>query len=250
MARKKFADQQLKQIIEAAIFVHGEPLSLDKLQTTVLDEFELSTRKIKQLLESIRLDYAAKGIHLVEVASGYRFQSDDSLSPWISRLWQEQAPRYSRALLETLSLIAYRQPITRGEIEDIRGVSVSSHIIKTLQEREWVKVVGHKEVPGRPSLYATTKAFLDYFSLNSLSELPSMALIEQQVKQDPQGPLFDFKDESDNGSGDNSDQDSDENLDDSPDENNDADVQFDELKAQQSLLEDDGDLQEIEVKDE
>ena len=221
MAKKKIANEQLKQIIEAAIFVHGEPLSLEKLQETVLSDFELGNRKVKKLLESIRLDYAAKGIHLVEVASGYRFQSDDSLSPWVSRLWQEHAPRYSRALLETLSLIAYRQPITRGEIEDVRGVSVSSHIIKTLQEREWIKVVGHKEVPGRPALYATTKAFLDYFSLTSLSELPSMALIEQQVKSDPQTPLFDAEEEL------------------QP-----------ELNIDSELNEDEGDTQEIEVEDE
>ena len=221
MAKKKIANEQLKQIIEAAIFVHGEPLSLEKLQETVLSDFELGNRKVKKLLESIRLDYAAKGIHLVEVASGYRFQSDDSLSPWVSRLWQEHAPRYSRALLETLSLIAYRQPITRGEIEDVRGVSVSSHIIKTLQERERIKVVGHKEVPGRPALYATTKAFLDYFSLTSLSELPSMALIEQQVKSDPQTPLFDAEEEL------------------QP-----------ELNIDSELNEDEGDTQEIEVEDE
>ena len=119
------------------------------------------------------MDYRPRGIQLVEVASGYRFQSLDSLSPWLSRLWQETSPRYSRAMLETLALIAYRQPITRGEIEQVRGVAVSSNIIKTLTEREWIKVVGHKEVPGRPALYATTKQFLDYFSLKSLSDLPN-----------------------------------------------------------------------------
>ncbi|MCY7295156.1 SMC-Scp complex subunit ScpB [Alteromonas sp. a30] len=182
MAKKKASDTQLKQIIEAAIFVSDTPLSLEKLQTVILQEFNLGSRKLKSLLNSLTLDYAAKGIHLVEVASGYRFQSDDSLSPWVSRLWQEQVPKYSRALLETLSLVAYRQPITRGEIEDVRGVSVSSHIMKTLVERDWVKVVGHKEVPGRPALYATTKGFLDYFSLNSLDELPSMGLFEQQAQ--------------------------------------------------------------------
>ena len=177
----KIKNEQLKQIIEAAIFVHEQPLSIEKLQATVLNEFDLSKRKVKQLLKGIEGDYAAKGIRLVEVASGYRFQSDASLNPWVSRLWQESAPKYSRALMETLSLIAYRQPITRGEIEDVRGVSVSSHIIKTLQERDWVKVVGHKEVPGRPALLATTKTFLDYFSLTSLADLPSIELIEQSV---------------------------------------------------------------------
>jgi len=185
MAKKRIANDQLKQIIEAAIFVHETPLTLEKLQATVLSEFGVSNRKVKTILEELRLDYAAKGIHLVEVASGYRFQSDDSLSPWLSRLWQEQVPRYSRATLETLSLIAYRQPITRGEIEEVRGVSVSSQIMKTLLERDWIKVVGHKEVPGRPALYATTKTFLDYFSLSGLSDLPSMELFEHQTRQDP-----------------------------------------------------------------
>lgn len=195
MAKGKFKNEQLKQIIEAAIFVNESPLSLDKLQSTVLEDFALTNKKVKQLLESIRLDYAARGIRLIEVASGYRFQSDDSLSPWVSKLWREQAPKYSRALMETLSLIAYRQPITRGEIEDVRGVSVSSHIMKSLLERDWVKVVGHKEVPGRPALYATTKEFLDYFSLNSLSELPSMELFEHQTRQDPQRLLLEPIDE-------------------------------------------------------
>lgn len=185
MAKKRIANDQLKQIIEAAIFVHETPLTLEKLQATVLSDFGVSNRKVKTILEELRLDYAAKGIHLVEVASGYRFQSDDSLSPWLSRLWQEQVPRYSRATLETLSLIAYRQPITRGEIEEVRGVSVSSQIMKTLLERDWIKVVGHKEVPGRPALYATTKTFLDYFSLSGLSDLPSMELFEHQTRQDP-----------------------------------------------------------------
>lgn len=183
MARKsKVSDEQLKQIIEAAIFVSDTPLLLEKLQTTVLEGLNVGPRKLKALMASVQGDYAARGIHLVEVASGFRFQSDESLNPWISKLWQESAPKYSRALLETLSLVAYRQPITRGEIEDVRGVSVNSHIMKTLVERDWIKVVGHKEVPGRPALYATTKGFLDYFSLKSLDELPSMGLFEQQAQ--------------------------------------------------------------------
>ena len=165
------------------------PVSAEKLQETVLCDFELSKKYLTQLLNEIEKDYANNGIHLVKVASGYRFQSDASLNPWVGRLWQEQVPRYSRALLETLSLIAYRQPITRGEIEQVRGVSVSSNIIKTLMEREWIKAVGHKEVPGRPSLYATTNEFLDYFGLKKLSELPSIALFEEQQKSENQ-PLF------------------------------------------------------------
>lgn len=169
----KISRSQLKQLVEAAIFVADSPLSAEQMQLTVLENLSVSRNMLNEVLKELQLDYQARGIQLQEVASGYRFQSVDSLSPWLSKLWQEQAPRYSRASLETLALIAYRQPITRGEIEDIRGVSVSSQIMKTLSERGWIKVVGHKEVPGRPSLYATTKSFLDYFSLKSLSELPS-----------------------------------------------------------------------------
>ena len=164
---------QLKQLVEAAIFVADQPLSQEQIQLTVLDGLAVSKTMLKDTLAELKLEYQARGIQLVEVATGFRFQSMDSLSPWLSKLWQEQAPRYSRAMLEILSLIAYRQPITRGEIEDVRGVSVSSQIMKTLSERGWIKIIGHKEVPGRPSLYATTKTFLDYFSLKSLSELPS-----------------------------------------------------------------------------
>ena len=170
----KISDAQLKQLVEAAIFVADEPLSKDHMQATVLEGLNVSKKRLDDVLHNIKLDYQPRGIQLVEVASGFRFQSMDSLSPWLSKLWQEHAPRYSRAMLETLALIAYRQPITRGEIEDVRGVSVSSHIIKTLTERNWIKVIGHKEVPGRPALYATTKGFLDYFSLKSLAELPAM----------------------------------------------------------------------------
>lgn len=170
---KKINSEQLKQLIEATIFVSEQPVSVDKLKNTVLADFTVSDKAIQSALSALQLDYRPRGIELVEVASGYRFQSLDSLSPWLSRLWQETSPRYSRAMLETLALIAYRQPITRGEIEQVRGVAVSSNIIKTLTEREWIKVVGHKEVPGRPALYATTKQFLDYFSLKSLRDLPN-----------------------------------------------------------------------------
>jgi segregation and condensation protein B len=169
----KISKIQLKQLVEAAIFVADSPITTEQLQTSVLDGLNVSKNVLNEVLKELTLDYQARGIQLIEVASGFRFQSVDSLSPWLSKLWQEQAPRYSRAMLEILSLIAYRQPITRGEIEDVRGVSVSSSIIKSLSERGWIKVVGHKEVPGRPSLYATSKGFLDYFSLKSLSELPS-----------------------------------------------------------------------------
>ncbi|MCV2883866.1 SMC-Scp complex subunit ScpB [Aestuariibacter sp. AA17] len=182
MARIK--RDQLKQLVEAAIFVAQAPVSRANLFDTVLDGLTVSEKQLDAVLSELQQDYSERGVVLVEVASGFRFQSLDSLSPWLSKMWQDHAPRYSRALLETLALIAYRQPITRGEIEDVRGVSVSSNIIRTLTEREWIKVVGHKEVPGRPALYATTKAFLDYFNLKSLSELPDIesfsALAEQE----------------------------------------------------------------------
>lgn len=174
----KINSQQLKQLVEAAIFVAEEPLSKDRMQKTVLSDFTVSTQQLNKVLVELQSDYAARGIQLHELASGYSFRSNDALSPFLSRLWQETAPRYSRALLETLALIAYRQPITRGEIEDVRGVAVSSNIVRTLTEREWIQVVGHKEVPGRPALYATTDRFLDYFGLKSLSELPTEAAFE------------------------------------------------------------------------
>ncbi|PAJ73935.1 SMC-Scp complex subunit ScpB [Pseudoalteromonas sp. NBT06-2] len=178
MGDKKISDEQLVEIIEAAIFVAGKPLSRIVLKETVLEEFNVSLIRIKQCLETLEAHYSTRGIQLVKVGSGFRFQASKNLSPWLSKLFQGKTPKYSRALLETLSLIAYRQPITRGEIEQVRGVAVSSHIIKTLLERGWVKGVGHKEVPGRPALYATTAAFLDYFSLASLENLP--LLPEQQ----------------------------------------------------------------------
>ncbi|WP_100641856.1 SMC-Scp complex subunit ScpB [Alteromonas facilis] len=178
---------QLKQLIEAAIFVAEEPLSKARIQSTVLADFTVSAQQLNKILEELKQDYAARGIQLHELASGFSFRSNDALSPFLSRLWQESAPRYSRALLETLALIAYRQPITRGEIEDVRGVAVSSNIIRTLTERDWVHVVGQKEVPGRPALYATTDRFLDYFGLKSLSELPTEdafnALAEAQTDE-------------------------------------------------------------------
>jgi segregation and condensation protein B len=188
----KISTVQLKQLVEAAIFVADGPLSRDRLFATVLEGLDVTNKTLNKVLEELALDYLSRGIQLVEVASGFRFQSMDSLSPWLGKLWTENAPKYSRAMLEILALIAYRQPITRGEIEDVRGVAVSSHIIKTLSEREWVKIVGHKEVPGRPALYATTKQFLNYFSLKSLSDLPPIETfldtendpLEQQLKSE------------------------------------------------------------------
>ncbi|MGB5299573.1 MAG: SMC-Scp complex subunit ScpB, partial [Thiogranum sp.] len=130
--------------------------------------------QLRQAIVALQEDYAERGIELVEVASGYRMQVKQDMEPWVSRLTEEKPARYSRALLETLALVAYRQPITRGEIEDIRGVSVSSSIVKTLQEREWVRIVGHRDVPGRPAMYGTTRQFLDYFNLKGLDDLPTL----------------------------------------------------------------------------
>jgi len=140
---------------------------------------------IRAALEQLREDYDGRGVELKEVASGYRFQVRNEYAQWVNRIFDERPQRYSRALLETLAIIAYRQPVTRGEIEDIRGVSISSGIIKTLQEREWIRVVGHRDVPGRPELLATTKLFLDYFNLKKLSELPSLAEIKDFDKLNP-----------------------------------------------------------------
>ncbi|MCW8091411.1 SMC-Scp complex subunit ScpB [Alteromonas sp. ASW11-130] len=184
---KKINHQQLKQLVEATIFVAQKPVSENLLRATVLIEFTVSDRALKKVLKELQLDYQPRGIQLVKVAGGYRFQSLDSLSPFLSMLWQENAPKYSRAMMETLALIAYRQPITRGEIEQIRGVAVSSNIMKTLMERGWIRSVGHKEVPGRPALYATTIGFLDYFSLQSLAELPSTDAFDALAQQTDQG---------------------------------------------------------------
>ncbi|MBG9991778.1 SMC-Scp complex subunit ScpB [Pseudoalteromonas sp. NZS37] len=181
MAGRRISDEQLVEIIEAAIFVADKPVSKRHLKDIVLIDLAISMTRINDAIDTIQEHFQTRGIRLVEVGSGYRFQACSSLSPWLNNLWQERAPKYSRALLETLSLIAYRQPITRGEIEQVRGVTTGSNIIKTLLEREWVKVVGHKEVPGKPALYATTKQFLDYFSLTGLENLPALPT-EQESK--------------------------------------------------------------------
>lgn len=178
----KINDSQLKQLIEAAIFVSEIALSTDKMRATILSELDVSTRQLNKVLKELELDYAPRGIKLIKVASGYRFQSDSGLGQLLSKLWQEKVPKYSRAMLETLALIAYKQPITRGEIEDIRGVAVSSNIVRSLTERQWIKVVGHKEVPGKPALFATTATFLDYFSLQNLSELPSAEEFTENIE--------------------------------------------------------------------
>lgn len=172
-------EEQLKAIIEAALMVTESPLSIKSLiELFDKDEEEVERDAVKAAIASLQENYAGRGIELKEIASGYRFQVNGAYKDWINRLYDERPPRYSRALLETLAIIAYRQPVTRGEIEDIRGVAVSSNITKTLMEREWVRIVGQRDVPGKPSLYATTKGFLDYFNLKKLSDLPSLAEIK------------------------------------------------------------------------
>jgi segregation and condensation protein B len=169
--------EQLKNILEAALLAAGRPLSLEQLQALFPDHERPDRSGLKAALQALEADYAARGIQLTEVASGWRIQVRQEMAGWLSRLWQDRPARYSRALLETLALIAYRQPITRGEIEDVRGVSVSSNIMRTLLERGWVRVVGHRDMPGRPGIYATTREFLDYFGLKKLEDLPSLAEI-------------------------------------------------------------------------
>ncbi len=164
----------LKAIVEALLLAAGEPLALERLLALFPAAERPERDALQAALAELTVDYAGRGVELVEVASGFRLQVPAAFAPWVARLWEERASSYSRALLETLALIAYRQPITRGEIEAVRGVSVSSGIIKTLQERGWIKMVGHREVPGRPALFATTRAFLDYFNLKSLGDLPPL----------------------------------------------------------------------------
>ena len=167
----------LKQIIEGAILAAEAPLSIDQLMR-LFEGDEPERIDVRDALGEIEQECEGRGFELKQVASGYRFQVKSDYGEWVSRLWKEKPPRYSRALLETLALIAYKQPITRGDVEEIRGVAVSTNIIRTLLEREWVRIVGHRDVPGHPALYATTKNFLDYFNLRNLDELPSLAEIK------------------------------------------------------------------------
>jgi segregation and condensation protein B len=168
---------ELKAIVEGALFAAGAPLTLEQFQSLFGEEERPERGDLASALAELAEDHVGRGVEIVQVAGGYRVQVRASVAPWVARLWDEKPARYSRALLETLALIAYRQPITRGEIEDIRGVAVTTQIVKTLIEREWIRVVGHRDVPGRPALYATTRRFLDYFGLRSLNELPPLSEI-------------------------------------------------------------------------
>lgn len=202
-ASPAITQDELKNIIEAALMVANAPLKIEDLAGLFNDYQRPTNAEIRTVLDILAADYSGRGIELKHVASGYRIQARSDYAEWLNKLWEERPPRYSRATLETLALIAYRQPITRGEIEDIRGVSVSSNIMRGLLEREWVRVLGHRDVPGRPAMYGTTKTFLDYFNLRSLDELPTL----QELRDiDSINAELDLSDEAESASGNESDQ--------------------------------------------
>jgi len=177
---------EIKRIVEAILFAAKQPMTCKQIQQVFPELERPELDDIQRAIAAISNDYQQRAVELKQVASGYRFQVRAELSRWVSRLFEEKPPKYSRALLETLAIIAYHQPVTRGDIEDIRGVGVSSGIIQTLLEREWVRVVGHKEVPGRPALLGTTKQFLDYFNITKIEELPTLQRLDLPVDDTPQ----------------------------------------------------------------
>lgn len=182
---------ELKSIVEALLLAADRALSVDEIRS-VFDEADRPGRdELKQALADIAADCERRGVELKEVASGYRLQIRQELADWVNRLWEEKPPRYTRALLETLALIAYRQPATRGDIEEVRGVSVSTGIIRTLLDREWIRISGHRETPGRPELFVTTRRFLDHFNLKSLSDLPPLSEIKDMQEALPDDKLND-----------------------------------------------------------
>lgn len=185
-------DQALiNRIVEGALLASSQPLTLAQLQELFPEEQPAPPGSVERALELLREACGGRGVELVEVASGFRYQVTREVHGWVSRLWTERKTRYTRATLETLALIAYRQPITRGEIEQVRGVAVSSNIIQALEEREWIRVVGHRDVPGKPALFGTTRGFLDYFGLKRLDELPPLSELRDIGELEPQLPLGD-----------------------------------------------------------
>jgi len=182
---------QINRIIEAALLASAQPLSLVQLDALFPLDSPAPEGSILKSLDTLAADCEHRGVELVEVASGWRYQVKPDVHEWVARLWSERKTRYTRATLETLALIAYRQPITRGEIEQVRGVAVSSNIIQSLEEREWIRVVGHRDVPGRPALFGTTKAFLDYFGLKRLDDLPPLSELRDLAELEPELPLDD-----------------------------------------------------------
>ena len=177
--------QLLRQIIEGAIIVSEKPLDIANIEKLFDEDDKPEREEIRAALDDISSECRGRGFELVRVASGYRFQTKESLAKWVNRVWEVKPKKFSRAMLETLALIAYRQPTTRGDIESVRGVSVSSDIIKALEERGWIRVVGHRDVPGKPELLATTKAFLDYFNLKKLDQLPPLSQLKDFAEVDP-----------------------------------------------------------------
>jgi segregation and condensation protein B len=182
---------QIKRIVEAALLAAGQPLSPMQLAALFGEGEPVASDAIAQALAELQAECEGRGVELLEVASGFRYQVRGDVHAWVARLWTERQTRYTRALLETLALIAYRQPITRAEIEQIRGVAVSTHTVRSLEEREWIRVVGHRDVPGRPALYGTTRQFLDYFNLKSLDQLPPLAEIRDIEDFEPELALAD-----------------------------------------------------------
>ena len=178
--------EQIKYILEAALLAAGRPLNLEQIRALFGEERPPARTEIREAVEALQADYAQRGITLSEVASGFRIEVRKTLAPWLARLWEERPPRYSRALLETLAIVAYRQPVTRGDVEEIRGVAVTTNIIRTLLERNWIKVVGYRDVPGKPAMYGTTREFLDYFGLKQLEDLPPLAEIRDLDKMTAQ----------------------------------------------------------------
>ncbi len=179
----------INRIVEGALLASNQPLTLAQLQELFPEDEAAPPGSVERALEHLREGCSERGVELVEVASGFRYQITPEVHSWVARLWTERKTRYTRATLETLALIAYRQPITRGEIEQVRGVAVSSNIIQALEEREWIRVVGHRDVPGRPALFGTTKGFLDYFGLKRLDELPPLSELKDLAELEPQLPL-------------------------------------------------------------
>src|SRR5918993_1520499 len=183
---------EIKHVVEAALLAAGRPLTLDRIQEIFAAKGGGPDRvTLKRILETLAADYEGRGIELREVATGYRVQIRRTMTDWLQPLWEERAPRYTRALLETLALVAYRQPITRAEIEEVRGVVVSTNIVRTLLDRNWIRVVGHRDVPGKPAMFGTTKEFLDYFGLKKPEDLPTLAEIKEMPELSPQTDLLD-----------------------------------------------------------
>jgi segregation and condensation protein B len=179
----------IRRVVEAALLASPQPLALAQLAALFHDEERPAPGALEQAIQALREESAARGVELVEVASGFRFQVKADVHAFVARLWTERQVKYTRATLETLALIAYRQPITRGEIESIRGVGVNANTIKMLEEREWIRVIGHRDVPGRPELFGTTRAFLDYFGLKNLEDLPALAELNEIPELEPQLPF-------------------------------------------------------------